>query len=199
MTDTIVEGDEIFTVVLESPDDVNLMPDMGTVTINDTSGTRLICSPSSYLLSPFYLIIRFLCLSLFLYYIIILYSVFPLFLGFPSLSYHIPSLSYLFLKLCCHHWCSVLAVVTPEFDQPSYTVPEDDGPVEVCLVVPVGQIERETVVQLLTMPGTATSEALFGMKNCCRMLHYIILHQVEWTMMRGRIQWHSQWDQPASV
>ena len=57
MTDTIVEGDEIFTVVLESPDDVNLMPDMGTVTINDTSGTRLICSPSSYLLSPFYLII----------------------------------------------------------------------------------------------------------------------------------------------
>jgi hypothetical protein len=48
-------------------------------------------------------------------------------------------------------------VVTPEFDQSSYTVPEDDGPVEVCLDVPVGQIQRETVVQLVTMPGTATS------------------------------------------
>ena len=36
--DTIVEGDEDFTVILESPDEVNLMPDMGNVTITDTSG-----------------------------------------------------------------------------------------------------------------------------------------------------------------
>jgi hypothetical protein len=65
-------------------------------------------------------------------------------------------------------------VVTPEFDQSSYTVPEDDGPVEVCLVVPDGQIEREAVVQLVTMPGTATSGA--EQKNaaeCCITFSFI--------------------------
>ena len=36
--DTIVENNENFTVVLDSPDDVNVMPDRGIVTITDTSG-----------------------------------------------------------------------------------------------------------------------------------------------------------------
>ena len=50
--------------------------------------------------------------------------------------------------------------VTPEFEQPDYTVPEDDGSVEVCVMVPAGQIERDVVIQLLTQAGTATSELI---------------------------------------
>ena len=43
---------------------------------------------------------------------------------------------------------------------PEYTVPEDDGPLEMCVRVPAGQIERETVVQLRALAQTATGERL---------------------------------------
>ena len=48
---------------------------------------------------------------------------------------------------------------TPEFEQPEYSVPEDEGPAEVCVVVPAGQIERDVIVQLVEeLTGTATSK-----------------------------------------
>ena len=50
----------------------------------------------------------------------------------------------------------VLPDVTPEFEEPDYSVPEDEGPVEVCVRVPAGQLEREAVISLLASGGTAT-------------------------------------------
>ena len=50
------------------------------------------------------------------------------------------------------------ADVTPEFEEPDYSVPEDDGPVEVCVRVPAGQLEREVVISLLASGGTATGK-----------------------------------------
>ena len=52
--------------------------------------------------------------------------------------------------------CSIITVITPEFEQPDYSVPEDEGPVEVCVRVPAGQLEREAVISLLASGGTAT-------------------------------------------
>ena len=37
--DDVVENNENFTVMLDTPDDVNLMPDRGTVIITDTTGS----------------------------------------------------------------------------------------------------------------------------------------------------------------
>ena len=61
----------------------------------------------------------------------------------------------------CTGCCSVIsfhADVTPEFEEPDYSVPEDDGPVEVCVRVPAGQLEREAVISLLASGGTATGK-----------------------------------------
>ena len=123
--DDVVENNENFTVMLDTPDDVNLMPDRGTVTITDTTGT---------------IFSLYFCLS-------------PLYSCF-----------------CCSMSTIIAAIIpitelTPEFEQPEYSVPEDEGPAEVCVVVPAGQVERETVLQLVTQPGTATSEAILRL-NC---------------------------------
>ena len=49
-----------------------------------------------------------------------------------------------------------IAVATPEFELTGYSVREPDGPVEVCLTIPVGQLERDVVVPLMTSDITAT-------------------------------------------
>ena len=46
--------------------------------------------------------------------------------------------------------------ITPEFEVPNYSVPEDEGPLEVCVVIPVGQLERDQVVRLTTRAQTAS-------------------------------------------
>jgi hypothetical protein len=46
---------------------------------------------------------------------------------------------------------------TPEFEVPEYSVPEDEGPVEVCVLIPAGQLERSVVVNLQTVAQTATA------------------------------------------
>ena len=55
-------------------------------------------------------------------------------------------------------FCPFLPDVTPEFEEPDYSVPEDEGPVEVCVRVPAGQLEREVVISLLASGGTATGK-----------------------------------------
>ena len=51
-----------------------------------------------------------------------------------------------------------VAAATPEFELPDYTVPENGGELEVCVMVPAGQIERGIILQLVEQSGTATSE-----------------------------------------
>ena len=48
------------------------------------------------------------------------------------------------------------AAITPEFEEPDYTVPENDGPIEVCMTIPAGQLERDQTVTLTTADRTAT-------------------------------------------
>ena len=42
---------------------------------------------------------------------------------------------------------------------PEYSVPEDEGPVEVCVLIPAGQLERSVVVNLQTVAQTATGKS----------------------------------------
>ena len=52
---------------------------------------------------------------------------------------------------------SIITVITPKFEQPDYSVPEDEGPVEVCVVVEEGdELERDAVVVIQTEDNTAT-------------------------------------------
>ena len=51
--------------------------------------------------------------------------------------------------------CLLFPVVTPMIEPPA-DVPEDDGPVEVCITLPSGQTERDVVVELLVEGITAT-------------------------------------------
>ena len=46
---------------------------------------------------------------------------------------------------------SSLSEFTPRFEFPEYTVPENDGPVTVCIVVPAGQLERQVIVNFRTV------------------------------------------------
>ena len=55
--------------------------------------------------------------------------------------------------------CSIITVITPEFEQPDYSVPEDEGPVEVCVVVD-DVLERDAVVVIQTEDNTATGTCL---------------------------------------
>ena len=54
-------------------------------------------------------------------------------------------------------------MVVIEFEEPSYTTPEN-GTVEVCAHVASGQLERDTKVVLSTRPGTSTGQLLFYSK-----------------------------------
>ena len=50
----------------------------------------------------------------------------------------------------------LIAASTPKFEIPDYSVPEDEGPVEVCVIIPDGQLETDITVNLMTAEGTAT-------------------------------------------
>ena len=71
------------------------------------------------------------------------------------------SLLYMYWLSMVYPWmlfCHFLPDVTPEFEEPDYSVPEDEGPVEVCVRVPAGQLEKEVVISLLASGGTATGK-----------------------------------------
>ena len=52
------------------------------------------------------------------------------------------------------------AVLEPEFEQPDYTVPENGGPVEVC-VVQNQELERDVVISLQTSDGSAMGTCVY--------------------------------------
>ena len=72
------------------------------------------------------------------------------------------------------HICMSLLLVTcvsgpvlrPEFEQPDYTVPENDGPVEVC-VVQRQALERDVVISLQTTDNSAIGTCII----CTRTTH----------------------------
>ena len=53
---------------------------------------------------------------------------------------------------CC---CVVLSGFTPDFELPEYTIPEENGPVVVCIIIPQGQLERNAVATFVTMDRSA--------------------------------------------
>ena len=50
----------------------------------------------------------------------------------------------------------MIAASTPKFELPDYSIPEDEGPVEVCITIPDGQLETDITVNLRTAEQTAT-------------------------------------------
>ena len=48
------------------------------------------------------------------------------------------------------------AGITIEFENRTYTIPENEGPVEVCAVIVRGSLERTVTVSLSTVDDSAT-------------------------------------------
>jgi len=48
------------------------------------------------------------------------------------------------------------AGITIEFENRTYTIPENEGPVEVCAVIVRGSLERTVTVSLTTVDDSAT-------------------------------------------
>lgn len=61
----------------------------------------------------------------------------------------------------------MIAVITPQFENTEYSVPEDGGSVEICIAIQPDQLDREVVVTLQTVDNTATGtlkySAMFDM------------------------------------
>ena len=55
-------------------------------------------------------------------------------------------------------------VIEIEFEEPSYTTPEN-GTVEVCAHVTSGQLERDVEVVLSTRPGTSTGQSKISLSS----------------------------------
>ena len=57
---------------------------------------------------------------------------------------------------CEHHFFLLGTVITIELENRTYTVPENEGHVEVCAVIVRGSLERTVTVSLSTKDGSAT-------------------------------------------
>lgn len=69
----------------------------------------------------------------------------------------------------------MIAVITPQFENTEYSVPEDGGSVEICIAIQPDQLEREVVVTLQTVDDTATgtlkySIMLISLESICILL-----------------------------
>ena len=53
---------------------------------------------------------------------------------------------------------SLITGVTIDLEDPSYSVNEENGTIEVCAVITSGSLEKSVVVTLATAEGTATGE-----------------------------------------
>ena len=53
---------------------------------------------------------------------------------------------------------SLITGVTIDLEDPSYSVNEENGTIEVCAVITSGSLERSVVVTIETAEGTATGE-----------------------------------------
>ena len=77
----------------------------------------------------------------------------------------------------------MIAVITPQFENTEYSVPEDGGSVEICIAVQPDQLEREVVVTLQTVDDTATgilSNVIYLILSELRIIIYMyfpICHQ----------------------
>ena len=59
----------------------------------------------------------------------------------------------------------MIAVITPQFENTEYSVPEDGGSVEICIAIQPDQLEREVVVTLQTVDDTATGTYMYVTKS----------------------------------
>ena len=60
---------------------------------------------------------------------------------------------------------------TPEFEMTEYTVPEDGGPLEVCVVIPARQLEKDVVVTILTRDLDADGELVCATNTLVVSIH----------------------------
>ena len=51
--------------------------------------------------------------------------------------------------------------MTIDLEDPSYSVNEENGTIEVCAVITSGSLERSVVVTIATAEGTATGERCY--------------------------------------
>ena len=64
-----------------------------------------------------------------------------------------------------HHFFLFGTVVTVELENRTYTVPENEGHVEVCAVIVRGSLERTVTVTLSTKDGSAIGLLKFLLQN----------------------------------
>ena len=64
-----------------------------------------------------------------------------------------------------HHFFLFGTVVTVELENRTYTVPENEGHVEVCAVIVRGSLERTVIITLSTKDGSAIGLLKFLLQN----------------------------------